>query len=281
MNSVIKLCNYEFRIQMKSKKVWLGYLIGIVMILKDYIGYIYYAEDMKEAVNVLDVFLIAGNNPNKIIFYSLGWLLVMSGTPFINNVSSYAIYRTKRKIWNCVILLYIAMQAFIYSFVMVIVTVAVSLKKGYLANVWSCPMIRLSKGMENQYDISFEYPNVMREASVYEVFIHTFLLLLLYIILLGIITYAFSLLLQRKLGPLCGAAFHFLGYEIMKERMGFSITYSLLARSIAAFQIGDGALENISNTYVVFLVGVIVLAEITHLIIKYVDFKEVSMEEES
>lgn len=114
MKDILKICVYQFRIQMCSKRVWLGYLLGIVIIMKQSFGYFVYADSLKEPVNVLEAFVVAGNNYNTAMFLILGWLLVISEAPFVNSISFYLIYRTNKKNWNTAMILYIFCQAVIY-----------------------------------------------------------------------------------------------------------------------------------------------------------------------
>lgn len=97
IKEILSLCIYEFRIQITSKRVWLGYLVGIVIILKQSVEYLAYADNIEEAVNVLDAFIISGNNYNTVMFLVLGWLLIISEAPFVDNNSAYIIYRTQKK----------------------------------------------------------------------------------------------------------------------------------------------------------------------------------------
>ena len=76
---ILRLCAYEFRVQFASVRVWLGYLIGIVLVLRQTAEYLAYAAHFGEPVNVLEGFLIAGNSSNTVMFLVLGWLLVISG----------------------------------------------------------------------------------------------------------------------------------------------------------------------------------------------------------
>ncbi|MGN0154611.1 MAG: hypothetical protein ACI4A3_09170 [Lachnospiraceae bacterium] len=279
MSNVIRICGYELRIQMKSKRVWLGYLTGIVLIINQSMEYIRYAGELGEAVNVLEPFLVAVNNPNTIIFLVLGWMLVISSTPFIDTMSFYVIHRTSRKNWNRAILVYIIIQAVLYYFILWLATVIISFQNGYLANVWSYPLIKTASGIHSSYDINFPYIELVNAENIFSVFIHSFLLAVLYAVMLGILTYVVSLAFRHNIGPVFGVAFHFLGYEIMKEGLGFAIDYSLLARSVAVLQIGKGALVNVFDTYLIFLIGIVILAELSQKIIAYIDFPKASREE--
>lgn len=131
MKDILKICVYQFRIQMCSKRVWLGYLLGIVIIMKQSFGYFVYADSLKEPVNVLEAFVVAGNNYNTAMFLILGWLLVISEAPFVNSISFYLIYRTNKKNWNTAMILYIFCQAVIYYSLIVGSTILFSLKNSF------------------------------------------------------------------------------------------------------------------------------------------------------
>ena len=43
IKEIFRLCVYEFRVQLASARVWLGYLIGIVLVLRQTAEYLAYA----------------------------------------------------------------------------------------------------------------------------------------------------------------------------------------------------------------------------------------------
>lgn len=273
MSSVLKLCYYEFQVQMKSKRTWLGYMVGIVLIINHSFSYIQYAQDIGESINVLEPFLVAANNPNTIVFLILGWLLVISGVPFIDHISYYAIYRTKRKTWNCAMILYICLQAVLYYLILLVVTILTSMKNGYFANIWSYTIRKVISNVGNEYNINFPYEAFVSGESVYVSVIHTLALAVGYAVLMGLLTYIVSLISKRNIGPVIGVLFHFLGYEIMKEGLGITINFSLLARSIPALQIGEDALTGILDTYIVYAIILMLLFEISQKLIQHIDFR--------
>ena len=273
MSSVLKLCYYEFQVQMKSNGTWLGYMVGFVLIINHYFSYIQYAQDIGESINVLEPFLVAANNPNTIVFLILGWLLVISGVPFIDHISYYAIYRTKRKTWNCAMILYICLQAVLYYLILLVVTILTSMKNGYFANIWSYTIRKVISNVGNEYNINFPYEAFVSGESVYVSVIHTLALAVGYAVLMGLLTYIVSLISKRNIGPVIGVLFHFLGYEIMKEGLGITIHFSLLARSIPALQIGEDALTGILDTYIVYAIILMLLFEISQKLIQHIDFR--------
>lgn len=278
IKEVLDLCLYEFRLQMVSKRVWLGYLVGIVIVLKQSVEYLAYAKSVGEAVNVLDAFIIAGNNYNTVMFFVLGWLLVISEAPFVDNNSFYLIYRTKKKSWNQAMLLYIILQAVIYYGLLAVSTIIFSCGDGFFANVWSEPMVKLTEGASDllQYDVYFPYQLFIKEISVFGAFFQTLILLFAYGLVMGLFLYTFSLLANQITGAVAVFAFHFLSYEIMKEGYMMIIKYSLLARSILVLQVGQETGTYVFDSYLIYGILIILIIGFSNKIIQYVDFREIS-----
>lgn len=272
---VFRVCFYEFRIQLTSARVWLGYLTGIVIILSQTSGYLAYADHYDEPVNVLEAFLIVGNNANTVMFLVLGWLLVLSSAPFVDQNSLYLIYRTKKKLWNSAMVLYVILQSVIYYIILMLTTVIISARNGFLANIWSKPLMRLTSGGSSfKFDVYFPYAEFVHKFSVFEGVFQTWLLLLAYGLTLGLFLYAFSLFSGKLTGVVVTFLFHFLGYEVMKEGFGLIIRYSLLARTILVSQVGSSADAQLFDTYILFFTLIILLIYLSGVLIKYVDFQE-------
>lgn len=282
LRSIIKLCLYEFKIEIHSKRVLLGYLVGIVMILKQSAGYLLYSNEIGLSVNVLEPFIVAGNNYNTVMFLVLGWLLVISEAPFVNSNSTFLMYRTQRTTWNYAMTLYIMVQGIFYYAITAVSSIVISVFNGYFANIWSPAIIKLiSDGNKvNALEVYFPYPQFMRQESVFSAFIITWSLCLLYGIVLALVLYVFNLFTNQIVGAVAAFLFHFLGYELMKEGYMVIIKYSLLARSVPVLLIGSELDATLPQSYVLFALLIVILIFISGRIVKYVDFKEISRGEE-
>ena len=226
-------------------------------------------------------FIIVGNCDRIIMLLTVGWLLIMSEAPFVNKISFYALYRTQRKLWNEAMVIYIFVQAILYYAVIAVVLMLLGGMNGYLANIWSVPFIDvLSSGSDSYlYGVDFPSSDYADVQSVYMGFVHTFALQVLYAVIIGIFVYVISQMTNRMAGPIAAFILHFLGYEIMKEGYGIVITYSLLARSIPAFQMGKNALVNLGQSYLIFIVIIILLVELSGKLVNYMDFKNMAIQE--
>lgn len=275
IKSIIKICAYEFRIQMTSKRVWLGYLIGVVILLHRSVDYFMYADSFGETVNVLEPFIIAGNDASTIMFMVLGWLLIISEAPFVNSNAQFLICRTNRQKWNIAMLLYIALQGAVYYSILAMSTMIFSLGRSFGRNAWSSILIKLAENpYQNNVLVFFPYTSFIKKLSVYAAFGYTWALSLLYGIILGIILYTFSQATNRLVGAAAAFLFHFWGYEIMEEGLGVVVKYSLLARSMPAPQMSGYSGASIGQTLLIYFLLIWVLVSVSNKISRNIDFKE-------
>lgn len=278
LQEILKLYVYEFRLQITSKRVWLGYLVGVVVILNQSVEYLAYAESRGDIVNVLDAFVIAGNNYNTVMFLVLGWLLVISDAPFVTGNSMYLIYRTQKKTWNKAMILYIILQGVIYYGILAVATIIFSSNHGFVANIWSSPIVKLTESTSAamQYNVNFPYPLFIMKTTVYAAFFQTWILMFAYGIIMGLLLYTFNLSMNQIVGAIAVFVFHFLGYEIMKEGFMVVIKYSLLARSILVLQVQNSTGTQVFNTYLLYGAIIVLIILLSNKLVKYVDFKEIA-----
>lgn len=252
-----KLCKNQIRSEVCSMRVWMGYLIGIMFVLGKSVPYLRYAHDSGNPVNLLDCYMILGNDENSIIFLVLGLLLILSDAPFMSNLSFYAIYRTNKGIWNQAMICYVVVQSFIYYLVLAVVSIVISIPQGYAANIWSVPMQRLSEEGGSligiRYGIQFSYQEAMHLQKACWMFLHTVFDNMLYGIMLGLVLYAMNIVVRRTIGIIGTMIIHVVGFIAMREGMGFTIRLSLLARSMPAKQVGEGVEVSLFSTYLIFL----------------------------
>ena len=275
---ILKICAYQFRIQMGSKRVWTGYLLGMAIIMKQSFGYLIYADSLQQPVNVLEAFIIAGNDYHTVMFFVLGWLLVISEAPFVNGNSLHLIYRTNKKNWNMAMILYLFCQAVIYYSLLAGCTMLFSAQNGFFCNIWSSPLIELTENVNKitEFNVYFPYRSFIKEISVFQAFLCTWILCFLYGLILGLFLYTFNLFSDQIAGAVAVFLFHFLGYEIMKEGFMIIIRYSLLARSIPVLQIGEDLGVTFQGTLFVYAVIIFMLSALSKKIVKHTDFTEAS-----
>lgn len=282
VKTIIRICKYQLKIHIRLKRVWMGYLLGFAIIIKYVAGYWQYANELGANVNILEAFVVGANDYNAVLLLTLGWFLVIADAPFINQNAMYILCRTDKRTWNAAMMLYVICQAGIYYGTMAAGTVLMSVPVGYWANIWSRPMIYLTKEIGNpvSFSVSFAYPDLIKTVSIFRAFGYTWLLTLLYGVILAAFLYMFSLIMRRIAGITVALAVHFLGYEIMQEGFMLNIQYSLLARSILVFQMDSKRGATLAGTIALYMGLLLMMYIISMKVVYFYEDREITEREE-
>ncbi len=261
-----------------NKRVIMGFLLGMALFGYWLNLFLQYALDTGEPVNVLEAFIVVEHHHKSILFLVIGWLLIISDAPFIKKNTYLSLYRSSRKKWDAAMLQYIMIQAFLYVSGIAAVSVVVSTWFGFWGNMWSSPVYNLAMDTGNylgvKYNISFPWANVMQAMTVQQAFMITFILLFLYLVLLGFLLYVCNLLLKEIYGILIVFGIQISGYILQQEGI---TNLSLMAKAIPGFSIdGTGGQWNV---VVLFCAAILILALISLWLIGRVDFKDEAEEE--
>lgn len=246
-----------FREESRDKRVIMGFILGVALFIYWLNFFLRYVQAMGEPVNVLEAFVVIGHHNKNILFLVLGWLLVMADAPFIKGNIYLVLYRSSRRRWDMGMLLYIMLQAFLFTACIALVSVAVSSIWGFFGTMWSSPVYELAMDKTNrlgvEYNITFHWENVMRYLTVPQAFVLTFLFLWLYLVFLGVLFYVCNLFLKGIFGALIVFAIQLWGYMLQQDGFG---SFSLLAKAMPGYSV-DGALGEWKT--VLLFVGLILL----------------------
>ena len=261
-----------------NKRVIMGFLLGIALFGYWLNLFLQYALDIGEPVNILEAFIVVEHYHKSILFLTACWLLIISDAPFIKKNTYLSLCRSSRKKWDAAMLQYIMMQAFLYVAGIAVVSAAVSTLLGFWGNMWSSPVYHLAMDTNNhlgvKYNISFPWVNVMQVMTVPQAFMITFILLFLYLVLIGFLLYVCNLLLKEIYGILIVFGIQISGYLLQQE--GFT-HLSFMAKAIPGYAIdGNGGQWKV---IVLFCAIILILALISLWLIGWVDFKD-EVEEE-
>lgn len=260
-----------------NKRVIMGFLLGISLFGYWLNLFLQYALDIGEPINILEAFIVVEHHHKNMLFLIVGWLLILSDAPFMKKNTYLSLCRSSRKKWDAAMLQYIMVQAFLYVAGIVVVSAVVSSLCGFWGNMWSSPVYDLAMDTNNhlgvKYNISFPWVNVMQAMTVPQAFMITFILLFLYLVLIGFLLYVCNLLLKEIYGILIVFSIQILGYLLQQE--GFT-HLSFMAKAIPGYAIdGNGGQWKV---VVLFCAIILVLALISFWLIGWVDFKD-AMEE--
>lgn len=254
-------------------RVIMGFLAGMVIPFWWLKGFLEYVISRGEPVNIMEAFPVIEHSYNSMLFFVLGWLLVVSDAPFINGNTYYSLCRTDKRSWNCAMVLYILVQAVLYTAAVALPTVLVSLPYGYVGRMWSNPVYVLSQDFRMDisvtYNVAFFRQNMMRHMDVPCAFAVTALCFFLYLVAMGMILYTFNLLLGGIWGIVITFLVHIGGYELPYSGLA---AFSLIGYAEPANFMDSSGVHLLKPVTVFLLVGA-VLFLLENLLIGKVDFR--------
>ncbi|MDE7017731.1 MAG: hypothetical protein K2P65_09185 [Lachnospiraceae bacterium] len=195
----IRIALGMLRQEMGSAKMIMGYLLGLTFLALGANDFLRYAMETREPVNICEPFIVAANQGMACRFWVLGYLLVIGDAPFVKGNAYMVLYRSGRRVWNMGMLLYVFLQALLYTICLATVSVAASTPFGFPGELWSSPVYMLatvaSNAIAEKYHIYFDGVAMMEYMTVFQAFGITFLYMLCYFVFLGVLLYLCNLTL--------------------------------------------------------------------------------------
>ena len=271
MGNCVRITKGMFEQERQSGRIFMGFLLGFAFMGYWMRGFLRYAAETGEPVNILETFIVVEQHYVNLLFLILGWLLVVSDAPFMKGNLYLLLYRCGRRSWNMGMLLYVLIQAFLYTAAMAAFTVIISSRLGFAGNMWSSPVYSLALDAGNticvKYNITFPWYAMMENMTVPQAFAVTFLFLYLYLVFLGMLLYVCTLLLSGIWGIVVVMGVHLAGYLRMMD--GY-IETSFFARAVPGnFIDGTGAYW---KSALLFLVLIAVLMALSTVFVKRIEF---------
>jgi hypothetical protein len=271
MGNCVRITKGMFEQERQSGRIFMGFLLGIAFMGYWMRGFLRYAAETGEPINILETFIVVEQHYVNLLFLILGWLLVISDAPFMKGNLYLLLYRCGRRSWNMGMLLYVLIQAFLYTAAMAVFTVIISSRLGFAGKMWSSPVYTLALDVGNnigvKYNITFPWYAMMENMTVPQAFAVTFLFLYLYLVFLGMLLYVCTLLLSGIWGIVVVMGVHLAGYLRMMD--GY-IETSFFARAVPGnFIDGTGAYW---KSALLFLVLIAVLMALSTVFVKRIEF---------
>lgn len=278
IKQIFYMTRTTFLEEQHNKRVSMGFILGIALFGYWLHLFLQYAWEIGEPVNVLEAFIVVLHHHKSILFLVAGWLLMISDAPFMKKNTYLLLCRSSRKKWDAAMLQYIMLQAFLYVAGIVAVSVVGSALLGFWGDMWSSPVYHLALDTNNHigvnYNISFPWVNVMQAMTVPQAFMITFILVFLYLVLLGFLLYVCNLLLKEIYGILIVFGLQISGYLLQQEGV---VHLSLMAKAIPGYVIdGKGGQWKAAG---LFCAIILILALSSLWVIGRVDFKDAVEEE--
>lgn len=218
MSKVILITRGILRQESKSVRVIMGYLLGLTLLTTGLYDFLRYIMEIKEPVNILEAFIVTENQSMAGRFWVLGYLLIIADAPFVKENTCMILYRSGRRVWSMGMVFYVLIQAFLYTACFAVASVAVSVPYGFSGRLWSSPVYLLStntsEAIARKYNVYFEGVAMMKHMTVLQAFGITFLYMLCYLALIGVLLYVCCLVLGGFWGLVAVVAAHLGGVII-------------------------------------------------------------------
>lgn len=209
---VIRIAFGILRQEMGNLRVMMGYLLGMTFLTLALNDFLRYAIDLKEPVNICEAFIVTENQGIAGRFWVLGYLLIIADAPFVKRNTYMLLYRSGRRAWNMGMVLYVFIQAFMYSICFAVGSVAASIPYGFFGKLWSSPVyllaVNASNSIAEKYHVFFSGAAMMQHMTVLQAFGITFLYMFCYFAFLGVVLYVCNLVLGGFWGLTAVAVLH-------------------------------------------------------------------------
>lgn len=161
------------------------------------------AHRLGTPVNILEPFAAIANDRYALPLTVLGFMVLISDFPRLNDFATFSLFRTGRTAWLIGQVMFLFMSGLTYIGFILLSSVIGVMRNAYLLNAWSLVQKTLNLGNEQARTLTGLYPfaqldnSVLRQARPFEAILHGVLLMLLFIVAVGCVQLLFALM-QRK-----------------------------------------------------------------------------------
>ena len=185
------------------------------------------AGDMGEPLNMLEPFIAIANSGAILLIIPLVFLTLIADFPKIDTNTVFYIIRVGRVNWLLGQVIKLVMMALSYLAFIFIGAVVPMIGRGFWYNGWSNVATQFTTRFPEKsgtFGVSLLPENLYNQLSVFEAAIESYLLVFAYLLILGLLLLAFSLIKRKTAGfVLCGAVIS-LGTAFCTIRTGWMWT---------------------------------------------------------
>lgn len=262
----------QFLESLTSKRVWIGYLISIVLSLKmayQYCGYAY-----ERVIQIFEPGIINLMGLGNVLLLLIGYVFIVSDAPFVNHRSTMALYRTSRTQWFYGMSLYISVHGILYYLVGLLTTCIYSMSRAFTNNLWSRPMRHLALYPSQEAFEKWGMPKlgndiILTQFNPLSAIVQQLLLIIIYNILLALVILIFNTVFNKAVGTAIAAAIYVVGYILMVDSP-FS-QWSLFYNSMFRSHLHEN--PEIFKAVIYLLILPVILLIIGPLLIRHADFR--------
>ena len=167
------------------------------------------AEKMNEPLNMLEPFIAVANSGAVLMIIPLVFMTLIADFPKIDNNTVFYIMRIGRRNWLTGQIIKLVMMAASYLAVIFVGSVVPMITRGFWYNGWSNVVTNFKNVFPEQsmnFGVQLVPENLYNQLTVFEAAVKSYLLVFAYLMIIGLILLALSLIKHKTLGFVsCGA----------------------------------------------------------------------------
>lgn len=260
--------------RISQPRMYISFALGIVFFLVPAMNLYRYAIDLNEYINISEIFIVSMNSQHNLVFFMLGFFLLLSDAPFLSNRITHVFVRISRNTWLIAQLFYIFISSAIYVIMVTFIVSIAFIGICYAPNVWSNPiqLLAANPSFAIQYGISFHGAELISKYLPWQALALNLLLVTLYGTVIGFLLFTFSIFRYRLLGFIVSMGIHVTGYMILRDApYHANPQLSLLVRSIPSYQFYGYPFPSTPNSMFTFIILIVTLVTICFQQAKKID----------
>lgn len=259
-----------------NKRVLAGYLIGITVSLVASNNYSKFIGE--HTTNIAEAFL-QDYTGTDLILMVFGFIIALSDAPFVRTDSFMMMHRTGRKQWYQAMWLYIVVQGVLYYGCSLIASTVFIIRKAYIQNVWSIPYAEYPRLKVMRFQIAVPDERIINNYTPYSAMLHTFLLILLYSMILIGIMFVLNMYRHTAVGTIMAALVHVSGVIIYGS---FQVVVPLMPYSFmlnASFVYHFDFEISFIHSYILFVLCMYIIYVVGSFVVLKTDFNSAESSE--
>lgn len=231
---MFKILRLKFKSWSTNPMIYLGFFLGMSFSLTDTLEIARTSKRTGEWICMMEPTVVAGSSAWQSLFLLLGVLMILSDSPFINELTPAVVLRTSRKRWFAAQIGYIWAVCALYYLFIAIFSMLICMPYAYPENVWSHLLYAVANG--ELYGTGIEFSNVafLRANPPLYAFAITICFQITYAATLELILFFINTRAFRSGGLCIVMLIHVLGYVLFLEGLTGIRKFSLLLHALPA-----------------------------------------------
>ncbi len=280
------VASYNFKSWKYNPRVYITFALEFILCFLLTERAVGYAQDFGTTLQVFEPFIWTFGDSNSILLSSLLLFLLFCDIPNVDCGVPFYLMRMNRRSWLFGQILYLISATFLYMVFTLISTCVLCARMSFIGNLWSDASIALYHSNLDDDLILPSSMKAMEQMYPYQSMLIIFGLMLLYMLVLTLIIFVFSIWKSQRAGVVSGFVFSLYGYIMSPSMLALfsksenQTVLNIISAWLSPLQqatyymhnFGFDLLPRLWQTYLIFGVVIVALIIISKLGIKKYNF---------